>query len=154
MSAATILVADDDAAFATAVRVRLESEGHRVVEALDAIQAIAASRRARPDLVVLDVNMPAGDGFDVLERIRAIDGLAHVPVIYVTGERTVRASYGAREAGATALLYKPLEPGRLLDAVDRALAPGGPDAADAAPDRVRALADLQLAADRWSAARP
>lgn len=141
----TILVADDDVGLLRALTVRLEAEGYQVVEAQDAVQAVSVARRSNPDLLILDINMPAGDGFTIQQRIRAIDELHGVPVIYLTGERSTRVSYGAREAGACAVLYKPLDTDRLIITVAEHIG-------TTASIRKRALDDLQSAADQWTAA--
>lgn len=140
-----ILIADDDAAFLRALSVRLEAEGYTVVEAQDTVQAVSAARRHAPDLLILDVNMPAGDGFTAQELIQAIEELHDVPVIYLTGERSTRASYGSAEMGARALLYKPLDTDRFLVAVAEILG-------TSQSTTQRALDDLRRAADEWSAA--
>jgi len=70
VSEQTVLVVDDEAAIAEAVRARLESEGYRVVVALDGPEAIEAHREHQPDLVVLDLMLPGMDGLEVCKRIQ------------------------------------------------------------------------------------
>ena len=146
MSKKTILVADDNFQLLRALSVRLEAEGYRVVEAQDAIQAVSAARQCNPDLLILDINMPAGDGFTILQRIQAIDELHDVPVIYLTGERSARVINGARKSGAFAVIYKPFDTDQLILTVAEKLG-----ATALITDR--ALEDLQNAADQWIATR-
>jgi DNA-binding response OmpR family regulator len=142
----TILVADDDVAFLQALTIRLGSEGYDVVAARDAVQAVGVARRCTPDLLILDVNMPAGDGFTVQQRIQSIDGMRDVPAINLTGDRSTRASAAARAMQARALLYKPLDTGRLLVTVAEIL--GASESFTK-----QALDELQHAADQWAATR-
>lgn len=141
-----ILLADDDVRLLRALSIRLQSEGYDVVEAQDAVQAVSFARQCKPDLLVLDINMPAGDGFTIHQRIQAIDELKDVPVIYLTGERSTRTSTGAKATHASALFYKPLETDRFLVAIAEILG-------STATTKQRALDDLQRAADDWQTAQ-
>lgn len=146
MNDKTILIADDDAGLLRALSVRLESAGYHVVGALDAVQAVSVARRSAPSLLILDVNMPAGDGFTIHERIQSIDPLRGVPVIYLTGERSSRTTGGAKDMGARAILYKPVDTDHLLTAVAEALG-------STSSMTKKALDDLQAAADQWAGTR-
>ena len=105
----TILIADDDHDLLRAVSIRLKSAGYEVVTALDSYQAVQFANEHRPDLVILDINMPAGDGFTVQERLRNIGELATTPVIYLTGDTSELTKELARRTGAYALLHKPFD---------------------------------------------
>ena len=118
-----ILVADDDAALLQALRKRLESLDVDVITATDGYCSLAQARRHQPDLLILDVNMPAGDGFSVQERLREIDGMATVPVIYLTGDQSERLDVLADEIGGFALLHKPFNVKELLSVIVEALRP-------------------------------
>jgi len=81
----TVLVVDDHAGFRARARLLLESEGYEVIgEAADGETAVAEARRLRPDLVLLDVQLPDLDGFDVAARIT---GDAHAPAVVLTSSR-------------------------------------------------------------------
>lgn len=120
MKPRTILVADDDLNMLAALTVRLEAEGFQVVRVQDAYQAIEQANRHRPDLLLLDINMPAGRGFSVQERLANID-MAGTPVIYITGEQPGRIDKSAEAAGAFAVVHKPFETEELLETVREAL---------------------------------
>ncbi len=137
-----ILIVDDDASLLVAMSTRLGAAGYEVTQAQDAVQAVRFAREQRPDLLVLDVNLPAGDGFTVLERIREIPEMDQTPVIYITGDRSVGVSAGVAEVGAIAILYKPFETAQLLESV--AHASGGDGV-----ETIRALDSLQAAADAY-----
>lgn len=121
MTGKLILIADDDFALLAAIRIRLEAEGYRVVVAQDAYQALARARDLRPDLLVLDVNMPAGKGFSVHQRIAKIDELANTPVLYITGECADSIERSAARLGARTVLHKPFATTELLEAITDAL---------------------------------
>ena len=118
-----ILVADDDAALLEALRIRLESLDVEVVTATDGYCSLAKARSHRPDLMILDVNMLAGDGFSVQERLREIEGMDTVPVIYLTGDRSERLDAVAEQVGGFALLHKPFTINELLSVILDALQP-------------------------------
>jgi DNA-binding NarL/FixJ family response regulator len=82
----TVLIVDDHPSFRTSARMLLESEGYEVVgEAGDGQTALAAAERLRPDVVLLDVQLPDADGFDVAARIT--DGEGHAPAVVLTSSR-------------------------------------------------------------------
>jgi CheY-like chemotaxis protein len=117
-----ILIADDDRDFLTTLSVRLEAEGYQVFCVQDSYQAVAQALKAKPDVLILDINMPAGDGFTVQDRIKKIDHLKEIPVIYLTGERSDRVKSLAKARQAFALVFKPFETDDLLSAVSAAAA--------------------------------
>ncbi|MEO1008565.1 MAG: response regulator [Planctomycetota bacterium] len=121
MSSHTILIADDDRLFLEAVRARLEAEGFEVIAVQDAYQALEQARTRQPDVLVLDINMPAGNGFSVQQRADKIEEIAGIPVVYVTGASAEAVDSQAIEKGAFAVVHKPFETAELLDAIRGAL---------------------------------
>jgi DNA-binding response OmpR family regulator len=113
--AATVLVADDDADILRFVEINLRMEGFEVVTALDGPDALAKAVAVRPDLILLDVQMPGIDGYTICARIRANAGLAAVPVIIVTANYGTAEVEAARRVGADDFLVKPFLPATLLD---------------------------------------
>ena len=116
-----ILLADDDDALLLVMQTRLEAEGFEVVTAQDGYQALAMTLTAKPDLLVLDINMPAGSGFSVSDRLTKIAGMADTPVIFITGETPDTIRHDAIAHGVTSVLHKPFRGGELLEAVRSAL---------------------------------
>ena len=86
MATKTILIADDDLSLLEALKIRFQSEGFEVITSQDAYQALAIAQRDHPDLLLLDVNMPAGNGFSVHERLARMERLAGTPVRVVCCE--------------------------------------------------------------------
>lgn len=105
---ATILVADDDPLMRLMSVEHLEEHGYTVVEAENGLEAFDVSRECSPDLILLDVQMPKLDGFDVCSRLRQTSECSHVPVVMVTGLDDKDAIRRAYEAGATDFIAKPV----------------------------------------------
>ena len=112
----TILIADDDVSLLEALKVRLEAEQFTVIAVQDAYQALEQARLHEPDLLVLDINMPAGNGLSVQHRIDRIEELAGTPVIYVTGANPDSVNWKAAASDSYAVLHKPFDTDRLMDA--------------------------------------
>ena len=107
--AATVLVVDDSADTRAVLRRMLAYYGHRVVEAADGREAVEVALRERPDLIVMDLNMPIMDGLAATERIRELrDRCGNVPIVAVTAFDTYGIREAALEAGCNAYLLKPL----------------------------------------------
>lgn len=119
-----ILLADDDQPLLRALKVRLESLNAEVITANDGYNSLSKALSEEPDVLVLDINMPAGDGFSVQERLRASGpGLQNIPVIYLTGDKSERLDKIASEMGAYAVIHKPFKIQDLTDTISQALLP-------------------------------
>jgi DNA-binding response OmpR family regulator len=118
----TILVVDDEPPILELVRFTLEDEQIRVLEAGDGLQALETALAARPDLILLDVQMPRLDGLEVCRRLRADASLAGTRIVMLTaaGQDADRARGLA--AGADEYLTKPFSPLALFTLV-RSLLP-------------------------------
>ena len=103
-----VLVADDDPVMRLLMRQMLTQVGLDVIEAEDGVQALASYKHSGPDLVMLDVDMPALDGFAVCREIRRQEVGGTVPIIMVTGGDELEAVTHAYEVGATDFISKPI----------------------------------------------
>jgi len=103
-----LLIVDDDPVIRLLACERLGAEGFDVVEVGSGGEAIEAFRRVRPDMLLLDVEMPGISGFDVCSAIRATPAGRHVPILILTGRDDVPSIEQAYEAGATDFVAKPL----------------------------------------------
>ena len=112
----TILVVDDEANIADLVELYLRKEGFRVLKAGTGEDGLAAARRERPRLVVLDVGLPGIDGLEVCKRLRAdaVPGLSGVPVIFLTARDGEIDRILGLELGADDYLTKPFSPRELV----------------------------------------
>lgn len=116
-----LLLVEDNAALREGLGIRLRANGYNVVFAEDAISATGAIVTERPDLVILDLGLPGGDGFDVMHRLHRSDRLAIVPVIVLTGREWADDRPRALQAGAAAFFRKPIEDSTLLFTIRLAL---------------------------------
>ena len=103
-----LLVVDDDPLIRLLASERLGTEGFEVVEASGGQEGIDAFHEVRPDLILLDVEMPEVDGFDVCKAIRASASGKHVPILILTGRDDIESIQHAYEFGATDFVSKPL----------------------------------------------
>ncbi len=115
-----VLVADDDPDIVLALRIRLESAGYCVVTAMDGRQALERIRTERPDIAILDINMPEGNAFAILDTLRA-EGLRGLPVIFLTADAQEKSQVKAFHRGIRHYLTKPYDPKTLLVLVEHAL---------------------------------
>jgi len=116
-----ILIVDDDPDVRLGLHVRLKANHYDTFFAGDAFSSVVEARTHQPDLIILDLGLPAGDGFVVMERLKIIPSLAVIPIIVVSA-RDVRANKKrAMEAGAKAFLQKPANDAELLAVIRRVL---------------------------------
>lgn len=116
-----ILVIEDDAVARADLQARLEADGYLVARAADAASALTVVNREHPDLILLDLGLPAGDGYLVLERLRKIEALAAIPVLVITGRTDAETRQRVAAMGLAPVLTKPVETAVLLAAVRAAL---------------------------------
>lgn len=105
-----VLVADDDGVARAIVGEALEQDGYLVREASDGDQAYRTFVKYRPDVVLLDIEMPIRDGYDVCRSIRNTPGGATIPILMITGSEGVEAIENAYQGGATDFIQKPVNP--------------------------------------------
>src|ERR1700723_1720155 len=123
MSQKKIRVVDDDPEVRLSLNVRLKVNNYAVVFAVDGVASIAEARKHMPDLIILDLGLPAGDGFSVLERLKANDSLSMIPVIILSARDRASNRDRALKAGANIFLQKPVDNARLLTLIRQILDP-------------------------------
>ncbi len=114
-----ILVVDDDVDVLRLLGTRLRPNGYEVVFATDGISCMRKLRSESPDLIILDLGLPAGDGFVTLDRLRNQPDFAHVPVLVLTASEEPNAEDRTRSLGAAAFLRKPVDWEELIATVWR-----------------------------------
>jgi two-component system KDP operon response regulator KdpE len=119
MSNKKVLIVEDDADVRLGYQVLLKAKRYDTFFAGDSLSAISEARKHQPDLIVLDLGLPAGDGFVVLERLRAITQLSLIPVIVVSARNVHANKERALKAGARAYLQKPWNDAELLGAMSQ-----------------------------------
>jgi DNA-binding response OmpR family regulator len=112
-----ILVVDDDPDLVKALRLRLRANNCEVITASDGYSVIAAAQKEHPDVIILDLGLPAGDGFVVLERLQQSDTLSSIPVIVLTARDPQGNEQRALKAGAAAFFQKPVDNDELLNVI-------------------------------------
>lgn len=126
MEKAKILIVDDDPDLRRGLNLRLRSAHYDTAYATDGFSAIAMAQKEHPDLIILDIGLPAGDGFVVLERLQQNAALSTIPVIVLTARDPQSAREKIMKAGATAFFQKPADNSELLNAIRAVLSPAWP----------------------------
>lgn len=121
-----ILIVDDDADIRDLLNIRLRQSGYETAFAADAISAIGAARKEHPDLIILDLGLPAGEGYTVMERLKALAPTEGVPILVVSARDPAANRERALRSGAKAYLEKPIEMQELLLAIERELGTSDP----------------------------
>jgi len=116
-----ILIVDDDPDLRIALQLRLRANRYETVNAVDGYSAITQAHKEKPDLIILDLGLPAGDGFVVLDRFRRHPQLAAIPVIVLTARDPESTERKALEMGACAFFQKPADNGALLGVIQAKL---------------------------------
>ena len=120
---ATIMMVDDEATTMDVMEAFLEDAGYQHFVLLEhSSQAIAKLEEVRPDILLLDLNMPEIPGFDILKQIRAHPLMSHLPVIILTSSSDATTKLKALDLGATDFLSKPVDPSELILRVRNTLA--------------------------------
>lgn len=123
----TILNVEDIAENRTLVRRILESEGYNVVDAFNALEGIEKAKVLRPDLILMDINLPDVDGFTAVTRIRSYANLSHIPIIALTARNVLNDRERAKAIGCDSYINKPIDFEELVNEVGRLLEDGRRD---------------------------
>ena len=118
MSKGRILVADDEPEIVRSLTLRLNAAGYDVSSAMDGLSATKKAIEEQPELIILDIGMPAGNGHVVVERLRNIGETSHIPIIYLTARSTQEDYRKAREGGVCKFITKPFDSEVLLAAIE------------------------------------
>jgi DNA-binding response OmpR family regulator len=127
-----ILIVDDDPDLRRGLNLRLRANHFDTAYATDGFSAIAMAQTERPDLIILDIGLPAGDGFIVLDRLQQSAQLSSIPVIVLTARDPQYNRERTLKAGACAFLQKPADNNELMDVIRTTLNPVWPGTAAAA----------------------
>lgn len=122
---ATILLIEDNAQNRYLTTFLLERHGYRVVPATDGPAGISAAPSLAPDLILLDIQLPRMNGYDVARALRALDGLRDVPIIAVTSYAMAGDREKALQAGCTGYIEKPINPDTFVSEVGAFLSRAG-----------------------------
>ena len=109
-----ILVIEDNEDNRRIIRDLLTSLGYELIEAADGVEGVAMAQSHRPDLILMDIQLPEMDGYEATRQIRAVPGLKTVPIIAVTSYALSGDEAKARDAGCDGYVAKPFSPRELL----------------------------------------
>lgn len=123
MAQAKILIVDDDQDLRLGLNARLRASGYGTAFAQDGVTAVTVANQEKPDLVILDLGLPGGDGFVVLKRLKSIAPLACTPVIVLSARHPSGNRERAIHAGASAYFQKPAPNDELLATISECLGP-------------------------------
>jgi two-component system cell cycle response regulator DivK len=112
-----ILVVEDQEDNRRILRDLFASASYETIEAHTGDEGVAMAETHRPDLILMDIQLPGIDGYEATRRIRANPALSHIPIIAVTSYALSGDAGRAREAGCTEYITKPFSPRQLLTTV-------------------------------------
>jgi DNA-binding response OmpR family regulator len=116
-----ILIVDDDPDVRQAMHIRLKANSYDTFFASDAVNSINEAAKQRPDLIILDLGLPAGDGYVVMTRLKRNPSLSIIPIIVVSARDARGNKDRAIEAGARVYLQKPVNNAELLAIIRQTL---------------------------------
>ena len=122
-----ILLVDDDPVVLRAMSLKLQSRGYQVITSSDGPQALAIKRREKPDLMLLDVNLPADvsgvhwNGFSLMQWLKRLNAESSTPVFVISGSDRSEYKDRASAVGATAFFRKAVDDNALFAAIDQSL---------------------------------
>jgi DNA-binding response OmpR family regulator len=119
-----IMVVDDDPTLRQGLNLRLRANHYEVVNASDGYSALAVAQKERPDLIILDLGLPAGDGFTVLKQFQQFPALELIPVIVLTARDPQDNEKRSLQSGAVAFFQKPADNDELLNVIRLGLETG------------------------------
>ena len=117
MTGATILYIEDNFENRVLVRRVLEASGYRVLEAEDGPTGMAVAEEYRPDLILMDINLPDVDGYEITTRLKQTPTLAHIPVIALTANVMRGDREKSLAAGCDGYIQKPIDVDALPDQI-------------------------------------
>jgi two-component system, OmpR family, KDP operon response regulator KdpE len=123
----TILIVDDDPDIREGMHVRLKYNGYDTYFANDALSCVAVALKETPDLIILDLGLPEGDGFLAIEGVKGHPTLGMIPIVVVSARDARANQERAIKAGATAYLQKPVDNAEFLAVIRKALGELAPE---------------------------
>ncbi|HLC42677.1 MAG TPA: response regulator [Methylomirabilota bacterium] len=116
-----ILVIEDNPQNLYLVRFLLEGQGHQVLEAADGANGISIAQQKRPDLILVDIQLPKIDGYEVARRLKADPKTAPIPIVAVTSSLIDGDQERQREAGCLGAIQKPIDPKTFVGKIEQFL---------------------------------
>ncbi len=116
-----VLIIEDNENNLYLMRAIVEKMGHQVIEALDGETGVKNTVAEKPDLILMDIQLPVLDGYEATRRIRATQGIQDIPIIAITSYAMVGDREKCLAAGCTAFIEKPINPESVMKEIERYL---------------------------------
>ena len=116
-----ILVADDEPDVVKVLSMRLKAHNYEVITAFDGLQAVKEAYKEKPDLILLDIMMPLGDGYTVFENLKRSAQIRLIPVIFISALPPRQVQQKVEELGAQGFITKPFDSKALVAEVKKIL---------------------------------
>ena len=135
MNRKKILIVDDDAVVRRALKLKLNSNGYDILNAVDGSEAVSVARREQPNLIILDITFPPDvahgggvpwDGFLIIDWLRRLEEAKDIPIVVITGSAAEKFKQQALAKGAVAFFHKPVNDAELLAVVQQTIGEGSP----------------------------
>jgi len=129
MNQQKILIVDDNPVIIKTLSMKIAAAGYQVISAKDGSEAIAATRKEKPNLIVLDVSFPeevgvAWDGFKIIAWLQRMDEANGIPIIVISGGDAAKYKDRSLQAGAIAFFQKPIDNEKLLELIKKTFSEG------------------------------
>ncbi len=118
---AKVLIAEDERDIRELITFTLRYAGHEVIQAANGEEALALTREAVPDLIMMDVRMPKMTGYEACRLIKADDKIKHIPVVFLSAKGQETEIQTGLEVGAADYILKPFAPDQLIKRVSEIL---------------------------------
>jgi two-component system chemotaxis response regulator CheY len=119
-----VLIVEDDPVNRRILHKAISAAGFDVLVTGDAMSALTETQRGKPDLIILDLGLPAGGGFTFLQRVKTFPKLALIPIVVVSGQDRAASEPRALAAGASFYIEKPAKPDEVVRVITNVLAHG------------------------------
>ena len=116
-----ILIADDEPGVVMIVGMRLRANGYQVIAAHDGAQTIELAHQEEPDLIILDIKMPGGNGYTVFEDLKASASTMSIPIVFFSALPPEQAQENAIQLGADGFISKSADPDDILATITKIL---------------------------------
>lgn len=120
-----ILIIEDEKELAFGLATLLKPQGYLIIAAYDSLFGISLAHKEKPDLIILDLGLPAGGGFYVLENLKGSVKTFDIPVLVLTAQQGVDLEERVKKAGAVAYFQKPFDPESLSGKIKEILGRAG-----------------------------
>jgi CheY-like chemotaxis protein len=128
MNRQKILIVDDNPVIVQTLSMKLSTAGYQVISAGDGTEAISATRKEKPDVILLDINFPedvgvSWDGFKVIAWLQRIEEAKGTPIIVISGGDAAKFKERSLQAGAIAYFQKPIDNDKLIELIKSSVTP-------------------------------